>query len=329
MLSDILTDEFSCGPLRLLLHSDDVGIRKLCTGALELYTCVWPYRHYEVDIWAGRQSSVPPPAAAGNYLRCARMTVDAVRDGLYASTKSGIYATGALHAPSHCWNLQVPHVELSEPARGDIEDIVGLALTTAWREQGWIPLHAAALAKQNRCILLCASSGGGKSTLTAALVRRGWRALGDDKLLIAASSGLPVVRALLQTFNLHPQTREWFPEFGDLSRFPTYSAWTDKRRVPLASLCPQGVIESANPTHIALLDRRDALKGIRIRQLSDSEIIPLLLRQTVIPKEPRVGRQILQTLAALGRTLRGLHIEIGRDAYRDPACVEAVDAAIA
>ena len=66
----------------------------------------------------------------------------------------------------------------------DIESLLSLVLTEGWRAEGWIPLHAAAVVRFDTCALICAESGGGKTSLTAALVREGWQTLGDDKLLL-------------------------------------------------------------------------------------------------------------------------------------------------
>lgn len=50
-------------------------------------------------------------------------------------------------------------------------------------------LHAAAVARAGRAVILPAPPGSGKSTLCAALVQRGWRLLGDELTLVDLSSG--------------------------------------------------------------------------------------------------------------------------------------------
>ena len=65
----------------------------------------------------------------------------------------------------------------------EIEQQLVLLLARAWAGQGWTPLHAGSLIPPGKtdCVLVCAPSGAGKTTLIAALLRRGWRTLGDDK----------------------------------------------------------------------------------------------------------------------------------------------------
>jgi len=61
-------------------------------------------------------------------------------------------------------------------------------------------LHAAAVAKDNRALILPAPPGSGKSTLCAALVNRGWRLLSDELTIVRLDTG--EVRGLARPVNL-------------------------------------------------------------------------------------------------------------------------------
>lgn len=50
-------------------------------------------------------------------------------------------------------------------------------------------LHAAAVARDDRCMILTGESGAGKSTLAAMLMAEGWRLLGDEFVLVDLVSG--------------------------------------------------------------------------------------------------------------------------------------------
>ncbi len=52
---------------------------------------------------------------------------------------------------------------------------------------GRMPVHAAALARDDGAVLLFGASGAGKSTLTAALARAGWRIMSDDMSILNGS----------------------------------------------------------------------------------------------------------------------------------------------
>ena len=179
------------------------------------------------------------------------------------------------------------------------------------------------------CALLCASSGGGKTTLTAALIRRGWKTLGDDKLLLGLDeAGDPVLLSLINNFNLHPNTRRWFPEVGDLSVLPRYSAWTEKRKVRVEDIWPESMLEKAWPTHLIEIHRRNGKSGLSIEGLDTDQLLSVLLRQTVIPHEPNVAREILSALTATAPRLCGVKLVIGESAYRDDSCLAALEDAL-
>ena len=61
-------------------------------------------------------------------------------------------------------------------------------------------LHAAAVAKNGRAVILPAPPGSGKSTLCAALVNRGWRLLSDELTIVRLDTG--AIQALARPVNL-------------------------------------------------------------------------------------------------------------------------------
>ena len=164
--------------------------------------------------------------------------------------------------------------------------------------------------------------------MTAALVSRGWRALGDDKVLLRAGPcDPPEVAALLHTFNLDPSTREWLPAVGDLTRLDRYSNWTEKRRVALASIWPDGGEIRGNPTHLVEIERADQ-SGVTVTPMPSDDLFGALLRQTVVPSASDAARQILGAVAATAPHLHGLRVRVGDDAYRDPGALDDLVAAL-
>ncbi len=318
---------FCCGPLTLHLTVEHPALAARCAEALALFDVPWPSRTpVAVHVALANDDAPPPvpPTEATLFLEARRMRVTQHSGELFAACASG--ATAHFTPSSNRWRLEVPEPEAEE--RVDLEDLFSLVLTTGWRQMGWAPLHAGAVSKANCCALLCAPSGGGKSTLTAALLRRGWSALGDDKLLLRiADSGKPALHALVQRLNLHPETQRWFPDLGDLTLLPAYSVWTPKRRVAIDAHWPGQAMQSAQPTHVLALHRTDQMKGVRITPLAPTELLAALLRQFVIPNERTAARHLLATAAATACQLQGYSVAIGYDAYFDdagPAQVEEI-----
>lgn len=320
-----VTTRFFCGPLQVALHTSEPALYAKIAETLLLYDFTWPEPYREVHIDARMDDELPAPAS-GSFLRCSRMLVDHAARSLYATTTSGASAIGELAAASDRWTVRVPAGLVNAGKIEELEDVLSLVLTTGWRRHGWTPIHAAAVVRNESCAVICAPTGGGKHTLTAALVRRGWKVLGDDKLLLRLRGGRPEIAALLHTFNLHPKTREWFPEVGDLEKLPRYSAWTEKRKVSVKSIWSDASAMTAEPTMLVLLERSPEAGQVRIDKLDQSAVLATLARQTVIPAEPATARAIMSTVVSAAAQLRGLHIEVPNDGYRDAAVLSSIEA---
>ena len=318
--------DLTAGPLQVELLASDAELRDAALQSLELFGVDWASPLRRVRIRLDRRAV--DKRAEGSFLTCARMNVDASEALVFASTISGICTIGFSLQHFDTWQISAPWTAFTEPVVGDIEDLLGLALPVGWRREGWVPVHAAAVEKDGRCLILCAPSGGGKSTMTTALMRNGWRTLGDDKLLLRCDGATPSLHALLATFNLHPQTTRWFSEIGDLEELQRYSAWTDKRRVSVDRIAPGASAVRARPTHVVRLSRNPGGSGIAVRPLRRDELLATLLRQIVVPRRPEVARQIVATAAATVAAMTGIDVAVGDDAYQDSAWLRKIERAL-
>jgi HprK-related kinase A len=68
------------------------------------------------------------------------------------------------------------------------EMAMNLQMALGWRRH--LLLHAAAVEKDGRALVMTGESGAGKSTLSALLMRRGWRLLGDEFALVGLTDGM-------------------------------------------------------------------------------------------------------------------------------------------
>jgi hypothetical protein len=328
----MITHTRRCGPLAVAVVAESAALADKVLDTLDLYNVDWA-RVAGGD--ADRECAVTVRVAAGDarasmvagsYLSCARMNADMVDDGLYATCASGASATYDRRRAE--WSFHVAGDPAAAPP-DDVEDLTNLLLTTGWREAGWVPLHAGVVLRDARCALLAAASGGGKTTLVTALIRRRWQTLGDDKVLVRLdANGEPRLAALVHNFNLHPGVRRWFPEVGDLERLPRYSIGTEKRKVHINDLWPGRTATTGVPTHIVQVNRPATGDGIRVTPLPRGEALGILLRQTVIPNEPRTARAILTTLAGTARHLAALRLDIGADAYADANALAGLEEAL-
>jgi hypothetical protein len=319
---------FACGPLDVQLVTSSVDLRAKLAETFSLYDLVWAPPRRPVHVWAGLCAAAPAPAH-GSFLRCGRMWVDRTLRGLRATTVSGAGAECVYRDDGEQWHVEVAESVVTGGKLEELEDILSLVLTTGWRRAGWTPVHAAAVERDGVCVMLCAPTGGGKTTMTAALVRRGWRVLGDDKLLLHLADGEPEVAALLHTFNLHPQTRRWFPEVGDLEHLPRYSVWTEKRKVRVTDIWSGATALRARPRILVALNRSAEVMEAEIAPLSPTAVLETLLRQTVIPADRDVARPILTAIAHTASGLRGLRVTVPQDGYRDAVLLARLEEAFA
>lgn len=71
--------------------------------------------------------------------------------------------------------------------------VLGWALGGIFHQRGMLPLHASALCGGAGCLVFCAESGTGKSTLAAAFLNRGFTYLDDNVALVSMRDGQPFV----------------------------------------------------------------------------------------------------------------------------------------
>lgn len=67
---------------------------------------------------------------------------------------------------------------------------MGMNLQMALAQRRYLLLHASAVERDGRALLMTGLSGAGKSTLAALLMARGWRLMGDEFALVDPETGL-------------------------------------------------------------------------------------------------------------------------------------------
>lgn len=75
-------------------------------------------------------------------------------------------------------------------AQGLLAAEMAMNLQMALGQRHYLLLHASAVERDGRAVLMTGLSGAGKSTLAALLAARGWRLMGDEFALVDPASGL-------------------------------------------------------------------------------------------------------------------------------------------
>ena len=117
-------------------------------------------------------------------------------------------------------------------AHGLLAAEMGMNLQMALGQRRFLLLHASAVERDGRALLMTGDSGAGKSTLAALLGERGWRFLGDEFALVDLESGA-----------LHP-----FPRAISLKNEATALFDVEEERLgPILAGTPKGRIRHLRP----------------------------------------------------------------------------------
>lgn len=129
----------------------------------------------------------------------------------------------------------------------------GINWVIASNAHQYLILHAAVVAKDDRAAILPGPPGSGKSTLSAALVHRGWRLLSDELALIDSRNG--ALTALARPINLKNRSIDVIRAFAADAVFTSATHDTAKGTVALLRPPPQSVAlmgEAAKPAWVVL-----------------------------------------------------------------------------
>lgn len=116
---------------------------------------------------------------------------------------------------------------------------MGMNLQMALGQRRYLLLHASAVERDGRALVMTGLSGAGKSTLAALLMTRGWRLMGDEFALLDPETGL--VHAFPRPISLKNRSIDVMA-----------AAFPDGRWGPLLTDTPKGAIRHLVPDARAL-----------------------------------------------------------------------------
>jgi hypothetical protein len=170
-------------------------------------------------------------------------------------------------------------------------------------------------------VLVVAPSGGGKSSLSLGLLRRGWCCLSDDALLLRVrNSGIEALR-LRAAFYIDLGNEDRFPGITQAEVAPD-GAGRLRRRMEVAGAFPGRIVESCFPGVILF---------IRVSGQERSALNPVEGRRALRPLLEASGPQLfdrtgmapqLAALAELTRQARSFELAAGTDILDEPQLIE-------
>lgn len=193
-------------------------------------------------------------------------------------------------------------------------------LTLAWllRERGRYTLHASAVARGDRGLLIAGVSGSGKSTAALSLIHAGWDYLADDVVILEPGAP-PRLHALARGFAFHPVLAERLPGLAG-------EAVTGKRFAVLDTRFPDRQIAACQAAAL-LFPRVADTERSRLAPLSPAEALMALLPASggiVAGGAPGQSQEQLTALGGLVAGVPAYRLHAGRDIFGDGRALAAL-----
>ena len=201
----------------------------------------------------------------------------------------------------------------------ELEAVLGYALLypalVASERRGRYPLHASAVVRDGQAVLLLGLPGAGKSTITAALERRGFQALSDNLVTVGEAGVWPVPEPA--KLDAYAQRLAGVPAGGDGAATYGRSA---RRLSPPPGPLPVAAVVLLRPGEVTALD---AAAGLTVMELMDLNVLAFELHayyhfrafvRLALGAPPGVGEHA--TMAALLGCAPFAALTVGRDDVR-------------
>jgi hypothetical protein len=203
-----------------------------------------------------------------------------------------------------------------------IEYLFHLALIELLRRRGLYTIHATALEKDGRGVLIPGSSGRGKTTSFISLLRSGYRYLSDDHPLIRdAGTHVDILPFPIQ-INVTEATIAFFPELRNAPDHILHPG-SPKRAFHAEELYPTSVGDCCQPAIVLFPHVVDAPHS-HLELLPKSRALEVLLPQALLVYDPEVARREFQVLAKLVQQVDCYRLHFGRDTLDLPKLITPI-----
>lgn len=192
-----------------------------------------------------------------------------------------------------------------------IEYLFHLALIELLRRRGLYTIHATALEKHGRGILIPGNSGRGKTTSFISLLRSGYRYLSDDHPLIRDAGTHVDLLPFPIKVNVTEDTVAFFPELREAPDHLLHPGFP-KRAFYAEELYSTSMGECCRPAMVLFPHVIDAPYS-HLEPLPKSRALETLLPQALLVYDPDVARREFQVLAKVVQQVDCYRLHFGRD----------------
>ncbi len=196
-----------------------------------------------------------------------------------------------------------------------------LPLGEALKHRGLYPIHASAVEKEGRAVVIPALSGGGKTTSCLALLRAGYRSLSDDRPLLCERHGRVEILPFPDRFDVTTTTIGFFPE---LQMAPTMTVpWRRKRSFDAELIYPGCASAGGIPT-VVLFPEVAGLPQHRAVPLSKATALQEVLPHSLLVFDPQTATRHFGLLCRLIDQADCYRLLLGRNPVDLPELVDAL-----
>lgn len=155
-------------------------------------------------------------------------------------------------------------------AHGLLAAEMGMNLQMALGQRRYLLLHASAVERDGKALLMTGHSGAGKSTLSALLGERGWRFMGDEFALIDLETG--VLHAFPRLVSLKNEAIALFAESVEIDRLGPLMRDTPKGDIRHLRPPSDAIARMGEPAKPALLLFPRFGHAPDVRQVGEAEV---------------------------------------------------------
>ncbi len=195
------------------------------------------------------------------------------------------------------------------------------ALSELLKRKGLYTIHATALEKGDRGLLISGFSGRGKTTAFLALLRAGYRCLSDDHPLVHENGTRLEILSFPVKIDVTDQTIEFFPELRDAKA--SLHKGVQKRFFYVEEIYPNASAAACEPAVIIFPRIVDWPKS-HLELLAKSRALEELLPHGLLVYDKEATRRQFQTLSNLVEQAACYRLYFGEDVLDLPQLIDPV-----
>lgn len=190
------------------------------------------------------------------------------------------------------------------------------------RPKGLYLIHAAALAKEEKGVLIPGFTGSGKTTLSLALLRRGFKFLSDDRPFLRREKGGIKILAFPESLDVTEKTISFFPELQTLPA-DAFKTGLKKKKFSVESIYPNSILNTCAPRVLLfpnIVDRENS----RLESISKVEAAVKLLPHCLLVFDQEIAKKHFYLLCQLVEKIDCFRLDLGRNLLAVHGMIEEI-----